>query len=130
VVKHAVIQLLALDTPEGERPRIAVGPDEHFDTSPEERNRIAHEAGRAALLVTEAPDNQAYMLERLAGIAPEGELRFSFVATLERFLDETAKLDDASAAALSDDQLLGLWRDAERKAGETHRRSDEPCNGY
>lgn len=114
----------AVDLPAGERPRIAVGPDDHYGTSPEEHDRIACEAARAAVLVTDAPDQHADVLERLVRVAPGGELRFPFVATLERFMAEIAQLDDASTAALSDDELLALWCDA----GATHRRPGEPWN--
>jgi hypothetical protein len=101
------------ETPDGERPQIAVWPDEHFGATSEERDRLATEATRAVVLVAEGGDTQARLLERVARASPDGQLRFSYAATLERFMAVTAGLDDASAAALSDDELVALWRDAD-----------------
>lgn len=122
---QAVIRLRVVGPPIGERPRIAVGPDRQFGTTPEEHDRIAREATRAAVLTTEARLAQARLLERLARIAPEGQLRFAHVAKLERFLAATAALDDASAEALPDEDLLTLWGDAERPGGGNHSREGE-----
>jgi hypothetical protein len=106
---QALIRLRVAESPAGDRPGIAVGPYGHFGTSPQEHDRIADEATRAAVLVNHAPLEQARLLKRLAHASPNEELLFPFAAKLENFLAATAGLDDASAAALSGDDLVALW---------------------
>jgi hypothetical protein len=117
VAQEALIEVLVAGPPQGGRPRLAVGPNAPFDTAPEERERVNREATRAVVLVDDAPLHQLRLLERLAGLSPEGGLRFPFVATLEHFLAATTALDDDAAAALPDGELLERWRDAERRTG-------------
>jgi hypothetical protein len=109
---QALIRLRAIGPPIDGRPCLAVAPYRHFGTSPEEHDRIAREAARAAVLATEAPLEQARLLQRLAEISPGGELLFPFAAKLESFLSATASFDDASSMALPDGDLMALWEDA------------------
>jgi hypothetical protein len=110
---QALIRLRVVGPPDGDRLRIAVGSYGHFGTSPQEHDRIAHEANRAAVLVNHAPQTQRHLLQRLADASPNRELLFPFAVRLENFLSATADLDDTSAAALSDDALLALWENAD-----------------
>ena len=116
MAQQAVVELWVVGPPRGERPRLGALPADHFGTSPEEHDRIAREAGRTSLLAGQASLAQARLLERLANAAPGGRLRFPYVATLERFLAATNSLDIAATAALSDEQVVALWRAAEREA--------------
>jgi len=55
------------------------------------------------------------LLRRLVAAGPDQTVRFPFIATLRRFLAATKSLDDATEAALSDDALTKLWRDADER---------------
>lgn len=123
MVGQALIRLRVTGPPVDDRPRIAVGPYGHRGTSPQEHDRIADEATRAAVLVNHASMVQARLLERLAAVSPDRELRFPFAGKLENFLSATAHLDDAAAAALSDEDLVALWEGA-NPAADGHTPSD------
>jgi hypothetical protein len=105
MTKQAVIRVRVAGPPVGRRPRIAIGPADHFGISPEEHDRIADLVGKASL-------TQAQLSEPLVKMALAQELRVPFVATLERFLAATRDVD---AGTVSDDELAALWRDAERE---------------
>jgi hypothetical protein len=115
VPRQALIAIHRIELPErlrGKLPPLAVRTTGHFRCAPEELDRIARETSRASLLVEEATEAQVLLLLRLAAAAPDAQLRFPLVATLDRFLAATAALDANAAQAVSDDALAALWRDA------------------
>jgi hypothetical protein len=94
-------------------PPLGLGSMRQLGLSEDERNRIGREIGQGTLLLDKATRGQEELLLRLVASGPDRRLRFPFIATLRRFLAATASLDDAAAAALSDDALAKLWRDAD-----------------
>jgi hypothetical protein len=95
-----------------ERPAIATEPEGYFEAPRSERDRLTREVTRVSLLIFEAPIWQQRLLERLLELQPEGELHLRAAEPLERFLADTAGLEDR-AAALPDDELESRWRAAE-----------------
>jgi hypothetical protein len=101
---------------QGKKPPLGLATVGHEDVDDEERERIAAEGGKGALLISKATPAQTLLLERLARAAWANGLRFQSVDILERFLTSSGKLDAKAAAALSDADVAALWRDAGGRA--------------
>jgi len=99
--------LVIVDAGGLEGPPVGLGPEVPLGALPQEKERVAREAGRAAALLAEATPVQLHLLHRLARAAPGRKLRFPAVATLEDFLNATGEEPDADA--LPDEEVQELW---------------------
>jgi hypothetical protein len=113
--QQGLLEIFDATEPEGE-PQLGLYATEIPDLPEKELERIDREMSQAGVLLEKATKAQTMLLGRFAAAAaPDGTLRFPFVATLRRFLAATRSLDDAAAAALSDDALAELWRAADER---------------
>ncbi|HXK18843.1 MAG TPA: hypothetical protein VNG33_13625 [Polyangiaceae bacterium] len=89
-------------------PPLGVGPTGVFGVPRAERDRIAVESAKAAVLVTNASVAQQALLVRLVRAAPDKKVQFTFLTTLELFLAATENADQN----ITDEELATLWEAA------------------
>lgn len=111
-------------------PPIGLGPEVPLGAPPQEKERVAREAGRAEVLLEAATPVQLRLLQRLARAVPGRKLRFPSIATLEDFLNATAEEPDAEA--LPDEEVQELWDEIAASTSEPqdYELEGEPAIDY